>query len=101
MTTKQQTEITETEMGLREILSGRAEVMSVGAEKFNVSVFSEVRIGGKEGIGIYYPIYRDGSCAEAQYFKFRIYENNVIVERANRRDIREYEKERLGRLLRR
>ena len=89
-----------TEAGLREILSGKVEVMEIDRKDFDISVLSNIHYGENEGIGVYYPIYRDGSCAEAQYFKFRLYENDVVVERANRNDVREYEKERLGHLLR-
>ncbi len=102
MTTRTRNENVEmTEAGLREILSGRAEVMKIGRKDFETSVFSEIHYGEKEGLGVYYPIYRDGSCAEAQYFKFRIYKNDIVVERANRDDVIEYEKECLGHLLRR
>lgn len=101
MTTKNKSEnVRITEAGIRELLSGEAEVMKIDKKDFDVSVFSEIHYGEKEGIGVYYPIYRDGSCAESQYFKFRIYENGVIVERANRKDIQEYDKERLKHLLR-
>ena len=89
-----------TEAGLREILSGKVEVMEIDRKDFDISVFFNIHYGENEGIGVYYPIYRDGSCAEAQYFNFRIYENDVVVERANRNDVREYEKECLDHLLR-
>ena len=89
-----------TEAGLREILSGKVEVMEIDRKDFDISVFFNIHYGEKEGIGVYYPVYRDGSCAEAQYFNFRIYENDVVVERANRNDVREYEKECLDHLLR-
>ena len=72
-----------TEAGLREILSGKAEIMKMDGKDFDISVLSDIHYGEKEGIGVYYPVYRDGSCAEAQYFNFRIYENDVVVERAN------------------
>ena len=90
-----------TEAGLQEILSGRTEVMEIDRKDFDISVFFNIHYGEKEGIGVYYPVYRDGSCAEAQYFKFRLYENYAVVKRANRNDVREYEKECLNHLLRR
>ena len=61
-----------TEAGLREILSGKVEVMEIDRKDFDISVLSNIHYGENEGIGVYYPIYRDGSCAEAQYFKFRL-----------------------------
>jgi hypothetical protein len=102
MTTKNKREnVRITEAGIRELLSGKAEVMKMDRKDFDISVFSEVHYGEKEGIGIYYPIYRDGSCAEAQYFTFRMYENSVVVERSNEREMQEYDKARLVHLLRR
>jgi hypothetical protein len=85
-----------TETELHTLLSfGRGAVISMEKELFNPDVFNEVKYGEKEGIGIYYPIYRDGSCAEAQYIKL------VILERASKEEMQEYDKERLGHLLRR
>ncbi|EQB66443.1 MAG: hypothetical protein AMDU2_EPLC00007G0084 [Thermoplasmatales archaeon E-plasma] len=101
MKTKTRNDEKPMETGLREILSGRAGAMKIDAKDFDVSVFSEIRYGEKEGIGVYYLIYRDGSCAEAQYFKFRIHGDGAVVERANKREMQEYDKERLGHLLRR
>ena len=85
--------------------SGRGSAISMEKELFNPAVFSEIRYGENEGIGIYYPVYRDGSCAEAQYIKFSYtkYRNEdvVILERASKYEMEEYDKERLRHLLRR
>lgn len=74
-------------------------------DRFTPSVFSEIRYGEKEGIGVYYPVYRDGSCAKAEYIKFSYGKNGkedvVFLERASRNEMQEYDKERLGHLLRR
>jgi hypothetical protein len=95
-----------TEKELHVLLSfGRDSAISMEKELFNPAVFSEIRFGENEGIGIYYPVYRDGSCAEAQYIKFsyRKFRNGdvVILERASKDEMEEYDKERLGHLLRR
>jgi hypothetical protein len=95
-----------TETELHTLLSfGRGAVISMEKELFNPDVFNEVKYGEKEGIGIYYPIYRDGSCAEAQYIKFSYAkygkEDVVVLERASKEEMQEYDKERLGHLLRR
>ena len=106
--TKQRSIITrdKTEKELHVLLSlGRGSAISMERGLFNPAVFNEIRYGEKEGIGIYYPVYRDGSCAEAQYIKFSYahYRNEdvVILERASKNEIEEYDKERLGHLLRR
>ena len=95
-----------TEKELYVLLSfGRGSAISMEKELFNSAVFSEIRFGENEDIGIYYPVYRDGSCAEAQYIKFsyRKFRNGdvVILERASKDEMEEYDKERLGHLLRR
>jgi hypothetical protein len=95
-----------TEKELHVLLSfDRNSVISMEKELFNPAVFSEIRYGENEGIGVYYPVYRDGSCAEAQYIKFSYtkYKNEdvVILERASKYEMEEYDKERLGHLLRR
>jgi hypothetical protein len=95
-----------TENEIHTLLSvGRDAIITMEKEHFTPSVFSEIRYGEKEGIGIYYPIYRDGSCAEAQYIKFSYAkygkEDVVVLERASKEEMQEYDKERLGHLLRR
>ena len=95
-----------TENELHTLLSfGAGSVITIEKELFTPSVFSEIRYGEKEGIGKYYPVYRDGSCAEAQYIKFSYAkygkEDVVVMERATEYEMQEYDKERLGHLLRR
>ena len=95
-----------TEKELNVLLSfGQGSSIFMEKDFFNPSVFSEIRYGENEGIGIYYPVYRDGSCAEAQYIKFSYakYRNEdvVILERATKYEMEEYDKERLKHLLRR
>ena len=71
-----------TEKELYVLLSfGRGSAISMEKELFNSAVFSEIRFGENEDIGIYYPVYRDGSCAEAQYIKFsyRKFRNGDVV----------------------
>jgi hypothetical protein len=95
-----------TENELHTLLSfDRGSVITMEKDLFTPSIFSEIRYGEKAGIGIYYPVYRDGSCAEAQYIKFSYAkygkEDVVVLERASKEEIQEYDKERLGHLLRR
>lgn len=95
-----------TENELYVLLSmGRNGITTIDKELFNPAVFNEIQYGEKEGIGIYYPIYRDGSCAEAQYIKFSYARHKdddiVVLERATKKEMEEYGKERLGHLLRR
>lgn len=80
-------------------------INTIDRELFNPNVLYGVVASEREGIGIYYSIYQDGSCAEAQHIKFSYgkqgNEEVVILERATDEDIREYDKERLTHLLRR
>jgi hypothetical protein len=95
-----------TEKELHVLLSlGRGSAISMERELFNPAVFSEIRYGENEGIGVYYPVYRDGSFAKAQYVKFSYtkYRNEdvVILESASKHEMEEYDRESLGHLLRR
>jgi hypothetical protein len=73
-------------------------IASLDPKDFNIKAFSNVLMGEEEGLGVYYPMFRDGSCAEAEYFKFRTYPKYVIIEKATSY---EYERARLEKFLRR
>lgn len=62
-----------------------------------MSVITEMT-EGKEGIGVYYPIYLDGSCAEPQYIRFFWAKSGMSLELGTRR---EFEEARSKKLLRR
>lgn len=94
-----------TENEIKNLLSGM-ESTYMDAELFSISAFDEVKLNDKRGLGVYYPVYRDGSCAEAQYIAFHYVHQEglgdiVILERANEEEVQEYEWERLLHLLRR
>lgn len=84
------------ERSVRESLNGN--VVWVEYDKIDLSIFQEVYKDERQGIGVYYPIYRDGSCAEPQYVRFYISSNGMSMETGTRE---EYEFRRAERLLRR
>jgi hypothetical protein len=90
--------LSEMEQTLRELSGSIMGIASLDPKDFNIRAFDKVLMGEKEGIGVYYPMFRDGSCAEAEYFKFRTYPKYVIIEKATSY---EYEKARLEKFLRR
>ena len=67
------------EQTLRELSGSIMGIASLDPKDFNIRAFDKVLMGEKEGIGVYYPMFRDGSCAEAEYFKFRTYPKYVIT----------------------
>jgi len=108
METEKETDKTrerKTEKEIRLLLSqDRGSAVSLSRELFTPAVFTQVKGNAREGIGAYYPVYKDGSCAEAVIVKFRYAKSEnkdvVILERANKSEIQEYDKERLRHLLR-
>ena len=96
MTTKEK--ISEMEKGVMDLLKGGNAVW-IPDNDIDMKVFAEAP-RGKEGIAVYYPIYKDGSCAEATYIRFYRSASGMSLERASVREYAGLEKERLGSLLR-
>ena len=81
--TKKASRISEMEQGIRDM-----------------SVFEEYP-REKEGIAVYYPTYRDGSCAEPVYVKFFRSPKGTSMALASKHEYEMQERERIGFLLRR
>ena len=90
--------LSEMEKGVMDLLEGGNAVWIPDSE-IDMSVFAEYP-RAKEGIAVYYPIFKDGSCAEATYVKFYRSANGMSLARASVREYANQEKERLGSLLR-
>ena len=88
----------EMEKGIIDLLKGGNAVM-IPDRDIDMRVFAEYP-KGKEGIAVYYPLFRDGSCAEAVYIKFYRSAVGMSMEIACVREYSNREKERLGTLLR-
>jgi hypothetical protein len=96
---KTRSKLSEMEKGIRDILNGERSVW-VPDEDIDMSVFAEYP-KQREGIAVYYPILRDGSCASPIYIRFFRSPNGMSIEIADEHEYRIQEKERLGYLLRR
>lgn len=90
--------LSEMERGVRELLS-TGQAVWIPDNEMNMSVFAEYP-KEKEGIAVYYPIYKDGSCAEAMYIRFYRSASGMSIDRASVREYAEQEKARLDSLLR-
>ena len=95
----EKTKLSEMERGVRDLFLGVGAVW-IPDDQIDMSVFKEYP-KGKEGIAVYYPIFKDGSCAEAEYVHFYRNSKGMSSDRASIQDYRMQEKERLSFLLRR
>ena len=86
------------EEGISELLKGGNAVWIQDSE-IDMSVFVEYP-RAKEGIAVYYPIFKDGSCVEATYVKFYRSANGMSLQRASVKEYAGQEKERSGHLIR-
>lgn len=96
---KSKSKLSDMERGIMDLLSDGTPVW-IPDEKVDMSVFSEYP-KAREGIAIYYPIYRDGSCASPLYVKFFRSPQGISMELATEHEYYLQEKERIGHLLRR
>lgn len=90
--------LSEMEKGVMDLLKGGNAVW-IPDKDIDMKVFAEAP-REKEGIAVYYPIYKDGSCAEATYIRFHRSASGMSLQRASVREYAGLEKERLGSLLR-
>jgi hypothetical protein len=95
----QKTKLSEMEKGVIDLLAGGNAVW-IPDKNINMGVFAEYS-KEKEGIAVYYPIFKDGSCAEATYIRFYRSANGMSIEIADKHAFDMQEKERIGFLLRR
>ena len=95
----QKTKTSEMEKAVRALLTDGKAVW-IPDKEVDMKTFAEYP-REKEGIAVYYPIYRDGSCASPVYVKFFSSPSGMSIELADEREYREQEKERIGYLLRR
>ena len=87
------------EMGVKELLTDGKAVW-IPDEKIDMSVFTHYP-QGRIGIAVYYPVYRDGSCAEAEYIHFWRSPKGMSIDLTTKTAYEMQEKERLEDLLRR
>lgn len=100
---KTTTKVSEMEQGIREILSGVRAVF-VPDERVDMSLFSDYIFamdGSKTGVGVYYPIYRDGSCATETYIRFYRSPQGISMELGTRQEYANLQRVKVGHLLRR
>lgn len=95
---KTRSKISDMERAVRDLLTDTTSVW-IPDEKVDMSVFAEYP-KAREGIAVYYPIYKDGSCAEPVYVKFFRSPQGMSMERATEHEYHLQERERLGFLLR-
>ena len=95
----QKTKLSEMEKAVRDLLTD-GQAVWIADREVDMSLFAEYP-KETEGVGVYYPIFRDGSCAEPKYIKFYRSPQGMSLELANQHDYHMQEKERLGFLLRR
>lgn len=72
----------------------------IADDKIDMSVFAEYP-KEKEGIAVYYPLFKNGSCARAEYIHFYRNTKGMSIDRASVHDYHMQERERLSFLLRR
>ncbi len=84
---------------VRDLLNGERTVW-VSDEDIDMSVFGEYP-KAQEGIAVFYPIFRDGSCASPMYIRFYRSPKGMSMEIVDEHEYRMQEKVRLGHLLRR
>lgn len=92
----------EMEQGVRDVLSGNRAIF-VPDEKVDMSVFSDYVFavdGSKTGIGVYYPVYRDGSCASEVFIRFYRSPQGISLELGSRQEYAKLQKGRVGYLRR-
>ena len=92
----------EMEQGVRDVLSGNRAIF-VPDEKVDMSVFSDYVFavdGSKTGIGVYYPVYRDGSCASEAFIRFYRSPQGISLELGSRQEYAKLQKVRVGYLRR-
>ena len=96
----ERTKLSNIERGVRDLLAGVGAVW-INDRDIDMSVFAQYPRGEKEGIAVYYPLYKDGSCASAEYIHFYRNAIGMSMDRATFTDYTAMEKERIGHLLRR
>ena len=96
---KKITILSEMERGVRDLFLGEGAVW-ISDKDIDMSVFAEYP-KAKEGIAVYYPVFKDRSCAESEYVHFYRNSKGMSIDRANEQEYRMQEKERLGFLMRR
>ncbi|MEM3191767.1 MAG: hypothetical protein QXE05_12585 [Nitrososphaeria archaeon] len=87
------------ERGVRDLLTNGRSIW-IADENINMSVFA-IYPKEKEGVAVYFPVYKDGSCAEPVYVHFFRSGKEMSLELTNKHEYQEQEKERIGFLLRR
>lgn len=95
----QKTKLSEMEKGVRDLFLGEGAVW-IPDKDIDMNVFAEYP-KEKEGIAVYYPVFKDGSCARGEYIYFYRNTKGMSIDRATEQDYHMQEKERLGFLLRR
>lgn len=98
-TQKKAGKLSEMERGVRDLFLGEGAVW-ISDEKVDMSVFAEYP-KEKEGIAVYYPLFKDGSCARAEYVHFYRSPAGMSMDRAIEHDYQMQKKERIGFLIRR
>lgn len=96
---KSVTSLSAMERGVRDLFLGEGAVW-IPDENIDMSVFAEYP-KEREGIAVYYLVFKDGSCARAEYVHFYRNSAGMSMDRATEQDYRMQEKERIGNLLRR
>jgi len=92
------TKINEMEKAVRDLLT-IGEAVWIPDENVDMSIFDEYP-KAREGIAVYYPVYRDGSCVEPIYIKFFRSPQGLSIELSTEHEYHLQEKKRLGFLLR-
>ena len=87
------------ERAVRDMLT-EGKAIWIPDEKVDMSIFSQYA-RQKEGIAVYYPVFKDGSCANVEYIRFYRSASGMSIEFATKHDFDLQEKERIGFLLRR
>ena len=80
----QKTKLSEMEKGVRDLFLGEGAVW-IPDEKVDMNVFAEYP-KEKEGIAVYYPVFKDGSCARAEYIHFYRNTKGMSIDRATEQD---------------
>ena len=90
--------LSEMEKGISDLLKGGNTVW-IPDKSVDMKVFAEYP-KEKEGIAVYYPIFKDGSCAEATFIRFYRSASGMSLALASVKEYAGEEKERLGHLIR-
>ena len=91
--------LSEMEKGVRELFQEEKAVW-IKDKDVDMSVFAEYP-KERQGIAVYYPMFKDGSCAEAEYISFFRSAKGMSIELASEKEYALQERERIGWILRR